>query len=371
MSASKAESQSGRAVALLAEFIGYRTENPTGDELALCERLARELEARGAERIEVVGVPRTDKSPGAYVFAAYGQPRTLLNVHVDTVPANTGWTRDPFQAEITDDRIYGLGSADTKGAIAAILVALDEVRPKNLGILFSGDEEAGSQVVDAFVKTEHIRGIERAIICEPTRRRAGVRHRGIRAYRADVRGRGGHSSTADHMPKPIVDMARLALLLDDLGRRHLDTGPEDMKGLCMNVAAIDGGVAFNVVPDGASLRWSVRPPPGFDSEALEQEQRELAESIGRGITLYHPIGHEPFACRDVDWYRELLGGFVDDFGPLDFWTEAAVFSAAGVDAIVVGPGDIAQAHAADEFVTREDLAWAVGMFTHVLNQCSR
>ncbi|MEM9491651.1 MAG: M20/M25/M40 family metallo-hydrolase, partial [Myxococcota bacterium] len=312
------------AVTLLADFIGCKTDNPDGDELALAGRGAPERQPRGADPGAGVVGPPNKKRPGGYVFATFGEPRLLINVHLDTVPANTGWSRDPFTAEITEDRVYGLGSADTKGAMAALLVALSRVRTRNLAVLFSGDEEAGSEVIRAFAGSGRLGAIERAIVCEPTRRRGGVRHRGINAYRAHVHGLGGHSSGADHMPKPVVTMARLAVAIDEIGQRHRTAGPDDMRGLCMNVAALDGGVAFNVVPDSAALRWSLRPPPEFDMAALRREFDQAVRAVDPAIEFDQVIEHKPFACRDPGFYRELLGGFVSDFVPLDFWTEAAV-----------------------------------------------
>jgi acetylornithine deacetylase len=358
-----------RCVSLLADFVGYHTVNPGGDELALCGRVAEELRRRGPDEVIVGEVPRPDRPAGGYVFAFYGTPRTVINVHLDTVPVNTGWTRDPFRAEIADGRLYGLGSADTKGAMAATLVALDAIKPRDVGILFSGDEENGSLVMHSFLEQEPCaRTIERAIVCEPTARRAGTRHRGVRTYHAHVRGQGGHSSKADHRPKPVVTMARLAVALDELGRRYLDKGPPDMRGLCMNVAGIAGGVAFNVIPDSATLTFSVRPPPGFDGATFDREVAACVAAAGQDITLAPDLLAEPFACRDQHLFETILGGRPAEFGPLDFWTEAALWSAAGVDAVVIGPGDIAQAHAPDEFVPLDDLQWAIELFTHVLGR---
>jgi acetylornithine deacetylase len=353
-----------RCATLLGELIAYRTPNPGGDEVALCSRLADELRTRGCDRADVVEVPR-EGSRGGYVFGTFGEPRLIINVHVDTVPANTGWSRDPWAAEITAERVTGLGSADTKGAIAAALTAIERVRPTNVGFLFSGDEEHGTTCIEAFLASEHARGIERAIVCEPTSRTAGIRHRGVGAYRAGIEGRGGHSSNADRMPKPVVAMARLAVALDQLGRDYLDRGPQDMRGLCLNVASLDGGVAFNVVPDRASLTWSVRPPPGFDEASFDGELAALIRGVDPAITLELEIDHAPFATRDQAWFEQRLGGQVATFGPLQFWTEAAMLSSAGIDAVVVGPGDIGHAHAADEFVTLADLDWAIELFAHV------
>jgi acetylornithine deacetylase len=358
---------------LLCDFIRFPTHQSSGtqaggDEPALCRHLASLIEARGADEIIVETAPRTDGSTGAFVFARWGAPRLVINAHVDTVPANAGWTRDPWTPHVDRDsgRLYGLGSADTKGAIAAALVAIDRIaqsaRPRDCAVLFSGDEEAGSAVMRAFLD-RHGSGIERVIVCEPTARRAGIAHRGVVSQRAELRGPGGHSSKADHEPKPMVQLARFAVALDEIGRRRLADGPANMKGTCLNIAALEGGVAFNVIPARAELIWSIRPYPGFDRAGWEAEITAAARAIDGGIAIESAFYHEPFAC---DALAERVRPFVREVGTLDFWTEAALFGAHGIDAIVVGPGDIAQAHAADEFVAVDDLAWAVDLFAALL-----
>jgi acetylornithine deacetylase len=339
---------------------------PGGDELALCRHLAPQLAARGADEVTVVETGRGAGGPGGYVLARWGTPTLLLNAHVDTVPANTGWRRDPWTPVVEDGRVWGLGAADTKGAIAAILAATAAVRPEGVAVLFSGDEERGTAAVRAFLASPARAPIRHAIVCEPTARRAGVRHRGVLASEASLRGAGGHSSHADAMPAPVVTMARLALALDELGRAARGQGPADMPGLCMNVAALEGGVAFNVVPDAASLLWSIRPPPGFDRAGWDARVAERARAIDPAITVTPRIDHAPFACSDEPGLRARVGAHVADFVALDFWTEAALLEAAGIAAVVVGPGDIRAAHAPDESVTIADLEWAAAMFADVL-----
>jgi len=351
---------------LLQTLIAHRTTNPGGDEAALCAFLAERMDSLGADSVDYEEATRACDEPGAYMFARFGQPRWLVNVHVDTVPVNAGWTRDPFRGEIDGDRLYGLGSADTKGAAAALLTAIEKVKPKDLAVLLSGDEEAGSHVLSEFLAGGRHHGLEYAIVCEPTKRRAGVRHRGIGGYRAELRGRGGHSSQADHMAKPVVTLARVAVGLDELGRDYLQRGPQDMKGLCMNVAMLEGGVAFNVIPEHTSLSWSVRPPPGWDETEFHDRQQRAIQAIDPNIELSTRLSHSPFATRDPQPFRDMLGGHATDFGPLQFWTEAAMLSAAGIDAVVIGPGNIEQAHAADEYVALADLDWATDMFEHVI-----
>jgi acetylornithine deacetylase len=349
---------------LLAELVAFRTQqagtdSPAGDERPMCEHLGRLLGARGADEVIVGRGTCTDGREGAYTFARWGTPRRLINVHVDTVPANAGWSRDPWQPHIAHGRLYGLGSADTKGAIAAALVAFADRRPRDLGVLFSGDEEAGSGVLTAFLASPLAAPIEEVIVCEPTARTAGISHRGVLGQRAELRGPGGHSSKADHLPKPIATLARLATALDDVGIRRRSDGPPDMRGTCLNLASLSGGVAFNVIPARGELEWSLRPYPGFDRAGWDREVAGLIAALDPAIQLTVTIDHEPFACSDL---ADLVRPHVRSIGPLDFWTEAALWSAHGKRAIVIGPGDIAQAHGADEYVPLEDLDWAIDLF---------
>ncbi|MBA3393240.1 MAG: M20/M25/M40 family metallo-hydrolase [Deltaproteobacteria bacterium] len=356
------------AAQLLAELVAFKTQQAgadgiAGDERPICEHLAPLLRARGADEVAIGSGTCTDGRTGAYVLARWGTPRRIINAHIDTVPANAGWSRDPWQPHIADGRLYGLGASDTKGAIAATLVALDTAKPRDFGVLFSGDEEAGSGVMQAFLASPHAAPIREVIVCEPTARAAGIAHRGVLAQHATSLGPGGHSSKADHLPKPIAKLARLAAVLDDAALRRLHEGPAGMTGTCLNLAGLTGGVAFNVIPARGQLEWSLRPYPGFDRASWDREVAELARAIDPQITLETTLDHEPFAC---DALAELARPFAKRVGALDFWTEAALWAAAGKDAIVIGPGDIAQAHAADEFVELADLAWAIELFRAVI-----
>ena len=348
-------------VDLLAELVRFPTQQAgadgkPGNERAICEFLVPLLVARGADDVVFATAPRSGGGEGGYVFARWGTPRRAINAHIDTVPANAGWSRDPWTPHVEHGRLYGLGSADTKGAIAATLVAIDAGRPRNLGVVFSGDEEAGSGVMHAFLESEHAAAIREVIVCEPTARAAGIAHRGVLAQKATLLGPGGHSSKADRLPKPLATLARFAATLDDVAARRIGDGPLNMPGTCLNIAALHGGVAFNVIPARGELEWSLRPYPGFDRADWDREVRALASAIDPGIAIAATIDHAPFACAAL---AEFARPFAQTIGGLDFWTEAALWSARGIDAIVIGPGDIAQAHAADEFVSLADLDWAV------------
>jgi acetylornithine deacetylase len=358
---------------LLCDLVAMPTQQAgpdgvAGDERAVCEMLAPLLRDLGAA-VHIEDAPRKHGGPGAYIFASWGTPTTLLNAHIDTVPANSGWTTPPWQPQRTATRITGLGACDTKGAIAAAIAAVQAIpaaQRQGFGLLFSGDEERGTASVDKFLASPRCQNIKRAIVCEPTARRAGIAHRGVLSYRVRLQGEGGHSSKADHLTKPLAALARLATKLDDYAIANLHAGPSAMPGLCLNIAGLTGGVAFNVIPTSAELQFSLRPAPGFDLAAWEQTLAGFAHAIDPRITIEQAVDHAPFASLDGAAMQAWVAPHVSSVGPLDFWTEAALYMAAGIDAVVIGPGDIAQAHSADEWVAIDDIHWAVATFTQLL-----
>jgi acetylornithine deacetylase len=184
------------------------------------------------------------------------------------------------------------------------------------------------------------------------------------AFSASVGGEGGHSSRADTLPRPLAQLARVATSLDDWGRAHASSGPPGFPGMCMNVAELRGGVAFNVVPASAELIWSVRPPPGTP---LEEVRTAMAAIVPADIAWKTVLENPSFETRDTGAFRELFGARLDQPEDLGFWTEAALLSQSGIDAVVWGPGDIAVAHAPDEFVPLVDLAAATLTFGDILS----
>lgn len=350
---------------ILDRLIRMPTHNPGGDELVLAQWLETELRQRGADEVVLARTQRADSGEaGAWVYARWGVPKLLVNAHLDTVPPNRGWRADPFVPRHEGGRVIGLGACDTKGAIAAVLAALDEARPKDLAVLFSGDEEAGNGCIVEFLNGPHARGLERAVVCEPTRLRVGTRHRGILAFEATWRGPGGHSSRADELPAPLAEAARLAVTLDDWGRRKRAEGPPGFTGTCLNIAGIDGGVAFNVISSEARLSVSCRPPPGEDVDRVWDELQAIVRQA-TPAELAVRVKNPAFQTHDPSAFIPLLGEAAQRPVDLGFWTEAALFARAGIDAVVYGPGDIAQAHAPEESVSVDELEAAREAFVRL------
>jgi acetylornithine deacetylase len=362
-------------VRLTERLVSVPTPNPGGDEHALAVLLAEELAARRADEVEVVEVPRPG-SRGAYVFARFGAPRVLLNSHLDTVPVGPGWSADAWTPWRAPGRLYGLGSADTKGAIAAMVAALDEARPEGAALLFTGDEEVTGTCLQAFLASPRFGalragGLRLAIVGEPTSCRVATRHRGIVGLRATLAGPGGHSSRADEVVAPLAELCRLAAAWADWGRARREVGPPGFPGQCLNLGRLDGGVAFNVIPAQARLEASVRPAPGTDWAAVRDELLALAHEVAPAVTVATTVEQPPLATRAPADFVPYLGAAAQAPIDLGYWTEAAWLAAAGVDAVVCGPGDIAQAHAADEWVAAADLHAAHDLYAGVYRACGR
>ena len=350
---------------ILRDLVAFDTRNGTGNEVACVEWLAGRLGDHAPDRLVVETVERSrGKSDSAFVMASWGEPRALLNVHIDTVPSGEGWTDDPLTLVQRDGRAYGLGTSDIKGAAAAILGALNEVKPQNVAVLLSGDEEHGSEIMPAIIERGHLIGVQRAVVCEPTSCRVGRAHRGMLAMSATFTGPGGHSSLADTLEPPLLRATEFCARLGGYKRDHLNFGDDPFRGLCVNVGDIKGDGAYNVVPTTATVWVSMRPPPGDDVRARERDMMGLAFAASRTSETDTIVAFEPFQSRDPDAFRAVFAD--EEIVDLPYWTEAAMMSQAGINTVVYGPGNLEQAHRPDEYVELSQLEAAQSRYALVL-----
>ena len=304
----------------------------------------------------------TDHGDGAVsMLAVRGRPTRVFNVHLDTVPASEAWSANPLALRVQDDRAIGLGACDIKGAAAGLIVAARHCGG-DAAFLFSTDEEANdARCIHAFLAGEH--GFSEAIVAEPTCCEAVLAHRGIASVLMRFRGSAGHASAADALRANALHQAMRwgAKALDVVeGESHRRFG--GLTGLRFNIGRVEGGIKANVIAPSAEVRFGFRPLPSLAIDELHARFRACAEvdalahyeETFRGSPL--PAGDIVQAEERRLAARDLADGLGLPIGnAVDFWTEAALFSAAGLTAIVYGPGDIAQAHCADEWVALEQL----------------
>ena len=316
----------------------------------------------------------TDHGAGAVSFyAVRGKPRLLFNVHLDTVPDSPHWTASPFDLRVGDARAVGLGACDIKGAAAA-LVAAANASDGDAAFLFTSDEEANDpRCIAAFLT----RGIpyEAVLVAEPTMSEAVLAHRGISSVLMKFSGRAGHASGRQDAAASALHQAMRwgGRALDHVqSLAHARFG--GLTGLRFNIGRVEGGIKANMIAPEAELRFGFRPLPSMDIDQLLATFAGFAEPAAahfeetfRGPSL--PSGdiaraeERRLAARDI---ADELGLPIGN--AVDFWTEASLFSAAGYTTMVYGPGDIAQAHTADEFVTLEQLQRYAGSVLKILQR---
>jgi acetylornithine deacetylase len=320
----------------------------------------------------------TDHGAGSVsLLAVRGNPRRVFNVHLDTVPDSPGWSANPLELRVDDKRAVGLGACDIKGAAACLLTAA-QCTKGDAAFLFTSDEEANDpRCISAFLASGH--RYKEVIVAEPTRCEAVLAHRGIASVLMRFRGTAGHASSASALETSALHEAVRwsGRALDFVASEaHLHFG--GLTGLRFNIGRIEGGIKANVIAPAAELRFGFRPLPSQQFEVLHAAFRGFAEPATlahyqetfRGPSL--PAGdgasseqasaeHRQLEARDL---ANSLGLPIGN--AVDFWTEAALFSQAGLTAIVYGPGDIAQAHTADEWVSLDDLNAAAATYRRLL-----
>ncbi|HVT32850.1 MAG TPA: acetylornithine deacetylase [Rhodanobacteraceae bacterium] len=316
----------------------------------------------------------TDHGAGAVsLHAVRGKPKRLFNVHVDTVPDSPHWGASPFDLRVDGERAIGLGACDIKGAAAALLAAAS-ASDGDAAFLFTSDEEANDpRCVAGFLAAHANDYYESVVVAEPTRCEAVLAHRGISSAIARFSGRAGHASNANAATDSAVHQAvRWAALALDFADAQSHERFGGLTGLRFNVGRIEGGIKANVIAPSAEIRFGFRPLPSTDTDRLLATLRGLANPAGaeftetfRGPSL--PAGD----IADAESKRLVARDVADALGipvgnAVDFWTEASLFSEAGCTSFVYGPGDIAQAHAADEYVLLSQLADYTGTVTRLI-----
>jgi acetylornithine deacetylase len=348
---------------LLTRLVAFDTRNPEGNEELALEYCAELLRGFGPDELELESVPRRrgGKATG-WVYARFGTPRLVFNAHIDTVPASGAWSGDPFELRRSGARVLGLGVADTKCGIAAFLTALRRVSPRDVAVLISGDEEHGNEAMQAFLSRRRLGEVELALVTEPTDGLLATEHRGILYYEVKASGPGGHSSQADVRRAPALELARAAAKLGDFAAAETARG----QGLCLNVAEIKTGAAFNVIPSEATMVVSARPAPGVTSSSVRHEFERILREVSPDLEIEVRYDHSSFRSSNPELLAGWLGERAPERSSVPFWTEAAMFEERGVNAVVYGPGAIVEAHRADEALELSALGQAESLFERVL-----
>ncbi|WP_417720354.1 acetylornithine deacetylase [Salipiger sp.] len=371
---------------ILEDLIAFPTVS-TDSNLDMMAAMATRLEGLGAR----VDLFHDDSGTKANLFASIGPDvpgGVVLSGHSDVVPVtDQDWTSDPFALTRRGDLLYGRGTCDMKGFIAAALAMAKPLsrtrlrRPVHL--CFTHDEEVGCLGARNLVPELKARGYAPriAIVGEPTLMHIVEGHKGCCEYTARFTGLEGHGSAPDRGVNAVLYAVRYVNRLMELAEALKARAPRDSRfdppWTSVNVGRLSGGVAHNVIPGKAEIDWEMRPVQAGDADFVKEAiahyvEHELLPAM-RAVTpqadittevIGEVVGLEPMddnAARDL--VAQLTGANAAEVVP--FGTEAGLFQEMGMSVVVCGPGSITQAHKPDEYIARDQLSQCLDMLQGV------
>ena len=319
----------------------------------------------------------------------------ILSGHTDVVPVKgQEWTTDPFTlTDKGDGKLYGRGSCDMKGFVACCLAALPQMvkadLKKPIYFAFSYDEEVGCLAAPELaraINTHYRETPKYAIIGEPSLMQPIVGQKGIYILETYVNGSAGHSSRIKQEVSAIHEAARLILWLEAkmdqlIADKRLDDRFHPPHS-SIHIGLVSGGIAPNVIADKAHFYWDLRTIPMDDIQSIVDEfeaycrQREQELQVifpGFAIkTIEHhpPVPHlDTKADEDVvDLIKRISGN--SKWDTVSYAAEAGQFANEGFQSAICGPGSIAQAHRADEYIAKEQLEKGMEMLNKLVLELS-
>jgi len=327
-------------------------------------------------RDNVIGVVHANSSgPAAGV---------MLNSHMDTVPIDNMLIK-PFDPVIKNDCIFGRGSCDAKASLAAMLTAVINYAQQSdrAGtVVFAAMADEEFSFSGSWKLIEKQWPVSACVIGEPTRLRRVIAHKGLVRWRISVEGLSAHGATPELGRNAVYDAARVVLALQEFARQ-LGTGePHELLGQpTLNVGRIAGGQSVNIVPDRCVLEAEMRLLPNADGKHWLKECREFVRArVGPevGLTfaepyLLDPAMETPAGALIVTSLGDARQREFGDPGALEganYGTDGSKLARAGIQTVICGPGDIAQAHTDSEFVEIDQVELAARVYGHLLSNWS-
>jgi acetylornithine deacetylase/succinyl-diaminopimelate desuccinylase family protein len=371
-------------VGLTKALVAVDTRNPPGNERPIEGAVRAALERWRPDWTDI------EPTPGRMSLVASlphpegpgDRPTLIINGHLDVVPVTAGaWSRDPFDPQVENGRLYGRGSADMKGGIAAAICALAVLeragRAPACDVVFHlvADEERGGRYGTKVLLERGLLAGDACLVPEPTDLQLCVAERGLMQATLTVRGRPGHGSRPREAVSAIEHAARLVLAL-----HAADFGDPDHPLLgrpTANVGTINGGDTFNTVAESCVIGLDRRVLPGATEASTEAQIRKRVDGVGvKGLHYELEVdtfGEASEMPSDDPWVKQVGAAIERATGEqpgvigMSFTTDARFMrNQALIPTVVCGPGSVEQAHGNDEWVSVDRLADATVAFAELL-----
>jgi succinyl-diaminopimelate desuccinylase len=354
-------------------LVRQNTINPPGNEAVAAAYLGRRLEDSGfkvasytlaAERACLI----------ADLDGSDNNKPLCFTGHLDTVPLGAAiWSVDPFGGELADGKVYGRGSSDMKGGIAAIVEAAIRVaqRPRRsaLRLIFTAGEETGCEGAVYLSRSGVLTEASAVVVAEPSSNQPLIGHRGVLWLQLNVAGRTAHASMP-HLGDNAVSKA--AQLIAGLDSFQFDIAPHAQLGSpSLNVGYCHGGANINSVPDHAEIGVDIRTVPGQSHDGICDRlvnQAKVQLSLKRLLDLQGVFtpAEDPWIQRVLATTAEITGAPAAP-GTAPYFTDASILTPAlhSPPTVVLGPGAIELAHQTDEYCDIERLRQAVDIYERI------
>jgi succinyl-diaminopimelate desuccinylase len=363
-------------VALAQELVRLDTVNPPGQEEAAARLAIDRLTAAGLS-VDVIELAPGRPNVVARWPGDGDAPALCLTGHLDTVPfGQASWSREPLGAEVDGDRLYGRGTSDMKGGVAAVLVAAEAAAAAGRGragleVVLCAGEETGCEGALALAGADGALGrVGAVLVAEPTANVPCVAHKGVVWLEAVALGRTAHGSMPELGDNAVAKLARGIVALDGFAFEGVEAHAL-LGSPTLNVGRVAGGMNVNSVPDRAVAGLDVRTVPELScADVVDALRAVMGEDVALEPWLdLPPIDTDP----DDGWVRSVfavMGERLDctvEARGLAYFTDAAALSPAygSPPTIICGPGEAAQAHQTDESCSVAALEVAADGFTEI------
>lgn len=362
-------------VALTQRLIQFDTVNPPGNELGCAQHLEGLLKTAGfATRLVPLGDGR------ASLIARTGRRGArkplVFTGHIDVVPLGTRpWSMPPFAGEIREGRVYGRGSSDMKGGVAAFVAAAIAAAPRvrdggEIALVVTAGEETGCQGAESIVASGLHGEAGALVVCEPTGNAPFVGHKGALWLKAILQGITAHGSMPEKGDNAVYKAARA---VDRLSCFHFGVAAHAALGApTINVGSLHGGLNINSVPDRAEIQIDLRTIPGVDHAALRDRIREHMAEDAELQTLIDLPGiwtapEDPWA-KSVGEIAARVTGEAAAVRTATYFSDASILVPAfdGCPTLILGPGEPAQAHQTDEWCDVERIRQAARIYEEMI-----
>ncbi len=370
-------------------LIRLQSVNPPGREAETADYVGRLMSQIGME-VQVDQLEPDRANVIGRIEGTGGGPKLMLNGHLDVVPPGEldQWRHPPFEPHVEDGRLFGRGSCDMKGGVSAILAAVKSIADSktklkgDLLVTFVADEESLGKGVNDIVERGY--SADMAVIGEPTRLQVVTAHKGLIWVELTTFGKSAHASTVKSndrgdevnaiykMCKAISATENYLPVLEKINHKLVGNPT-------ISVGEISGGTKPNVVPDNCRAMIERRMLPGERSDQVIQEIRKLFDSIGMSDRKFkydlqivnirdaaEISEHEKIVklCRNS--VKEVTGIDPGITGFIATSDMATLVNRAKIPTVLLGPGDLAQAHAPNESVSIKELILAARIYEHLI-----